>query len=102
MRNKISEIVKSNKKKCDSVNTIQDIRKEQKVNSFTKSIKINEKRKSGERKGKPRLDSDITMIQLKKPVTETQTITVRKFTRRAQIFYIIEEILTLLQSSINK
>ena len=42
------------------------------------------------------------MIQLKKPVTENQTMTVRKFTRRAQIPYIIKEILTLLKSSINK
>ena len=42
------------------------------------------------------------MIQLKNPVTETQKMTVRKFTRRAQIPYIIEEILTLPQSSFNK
>ena len=78
------------------MNTIQDIRKEQKVISLTKSIKINEKRKSGERIGKLGLASDITMIQLKNTTTETQTITVSKFTRRAQILYIIEEMFKLL------
>ena len=102
MRNKMLEISKAKKKKCDSMNIIQDISKEQKVNSFTKSIKIIEKIKSGKRRGKPRLASDITMIQLKKPVTETQTMTASKFTRRAQILYTIEEILTLMQSSFNK
>ena len=35
-------------------------------------------------------------------MTETQSITVSKFTRITQIPYIIEEIITLLQSSINK
>ena len=60
------------------------------------------KRKSGEQRVKPRLASDITMIQLKNPVKETQTMTVSKFTRRAQIPYSIEEILTLLQPSFNK
>ena len=44
---------------------MQDIRKKQKVNSLTKSIKINEKRNSGDQRGKPGLASDITMIQLK-------------------------------------
>ena len=66
------EISTKKKKKCDSVNKIQDIRKEQKLNSLTISIKMNEKRQSGERRGKTRLGSDITMIQLKNPVTETQ------------------------------
>ena len=65
-------------------------------------IKINEKRKSGERRGNPRLASDIKMIQLKNPMTETQTMTVSKFTRITQIPYIIKEILTLLRSSIDK
>ena len=60
------------------------------------------KRKSGERRGTLRVASDIKMIKPKKPVTETQKMTVRKFTRRAQILYIIEEILTLLQSIFNK
>ena len=62
---------------------MQDIRKEQRVNSLTKSIKINEKRKNGERRGNPGLASDITMIELKNSATETQTMNVRKFTRRA-------------------
>ena len=50
MMNKMLEIAKAKKKKFDSVNTMQDIRKEQKLNSFTKSIKINEKERvaSGE------------------------------------------------------
>ena len=39
MSNKMLEIKKSKKKKCDSVNIIQNISKEQKLNSFTKSIK---------------------------------------------------------------
>ena len=39
---------------------------------------------------------------MKNTVTENQTMTVSKFTRRAQISYIIEEILTLLQYSIDK
>ena len=95
------EIEKSKKKKCDSLNKMHYIKREQKVNSFTKSIKINEK-KSGEQRVKPRLASDITMIQLKNPVKETQKMTVSKFKRRAQIPYSIEEILTLLQSSFNK
>ena len=81
---------------------MQDIRNEQKVNSFTKSMKINENIKSGKWRGKPGLAIDITMIQLENPVNETQTMTVSKFKRRAQIPYIIEEILTLLQSSIDK
>ena len=63
---------------------------------------MNENRKSGERRGEPRLASDITMIQLKNSLTETQTVTVSKFTRTSHIPYIIKEILTLLQSSINK
>ena len=41
------------------------------------------KRKSGEQRVKPRLASDITMIQLENPVKETQTMTVSKFARRA-------------------
>ena len=90
------DIAKAKKKKCDWVKTMQNIKKEQKVNSLTKSIKINEKRKSGKRIGKPRLASDITMIQLKNPVTKTQPMTTRKFIRREQIMYIIEEILILL------
>ena len=53
------EIAKAKRKKCDPVNTIQDIMKEQKVNPFTKSIEINEKRESGERRVKPRLDINI-------------------------------------------
>ena len=35
-------------------------------------------------------------------MTETQTMTVRKFTQRSHTSYIIEEILNLLQSSFNK
>ena len=35
-------------------------------------------------------------------MTENQTMTVSKFKRRAHISYIIEEILTLLQYSIDK
>ena len=54
-------------------------------------MKINENRKSIKRKGKPMLASDITMIQLKNPVTETQTMNVRNFTRRAHIPYIIKK-----------
>ena len=46
--------------------------------------------------------SDITMIQLKNTVTETETMTVRKFTRRENITYIIEEILILMRSSIDE
>ena len=45
--NKMLEISKAKKKIFDSVNTMQDIRKEQKLNSFTKLIKINEKIKNG-------------------------------------------------------
>ena len=90
MSNKVLAISKSKKNKCDLVNKIQGIRKEQKLNSLTKSIKINKKRNSGDRRGKNRLSSDIKMIQLKKPVTETQKMIVRKFTRRAHILYIIK------------
>ena len=61
------EIAKAKKKKCDSVNTMQDIRKEQKLNSFIKLIKLNEKINSGDQIGKPRLASDIKTIQLKSP-----------------------------------
>ena len=53
------EISKAKKNKCDSVNTMQDISKEQKVNPFTKSIEINEKIESGERRVNPRLDINI-------------------------------------------
>ena len=84
------------------MNTIQYIRKEQKVNSFAKSIEINGNRKSGNLRGKPRLASDITMMQLKNLMTETQTMNMSKFTIRAHITYIIEEIITLLQYSIDK
>ena len=42
------------------------------------------------------------MIQLKNPVTETQTFSVRKITRTTHITYIIEESLTLLWSSIDE
>ena len=63
------EVAKEKKNKYDSVNTMQYIRKEQKLNSFIKSIKINEKINSGERRGNNHLASDITMIQLKKTVT---------------------------------
>ena len=49
MMNKMLEIAKAKKKKFDSVNTMQDIRKEQKLNSFTKSIKINEKERVASR-----------------------------------------------------
>ena len=65
MRNKVLKIATAKKNKCDSVNKMQDIRKKQKVNSLTKSIKINENRNSGNQRGKPGLASDITMIQLK-------------------------------------
>ena len=68
---------------------MQDIRKDQKVNSLTKSMKIIENRKCVERRGNPRLASDIKVIQLKNPVTKTQKMTVSKFTRRSQIPYII-------------
>ena len=49
-RNKMLEISKAKKKRCDSVNTMQDIRKEQKVNPLTKKIIINDKRKSGKQR----------------------------------------------------
>ena len=77
MGNNMLKITEEKKKKYDSLNTMQDIMKEQKVNSLTKSVKINEKRKIGEQRGKPRLDSYIKMIQLKKPVTKIQTMTVK-------------------------
>ena len=102
MRNKMLEITKSNSKKCDSVNTMKDIRDEQKVNSSTKLIKINEKINIGKRRWKPRLASDITMLQLNNPMTDSQKMTVSKFKRRVQILYITEKNRTLLQSSINE
>ena len=55
----------------------------------------NEQRKSGERRGKPRLATDIEMVDLTKPTSETQNMAINKFIKRAQIVYIIEEILTL-------
>ena len=61
------EIANTKKNKCDSVNAMQDIRKKQKLNSLTKSIKINKKIKSGEQRVNPRLASDIEMIQLENP-----------------------------------
>ena len=46
MRNKMLEIAKAKKKKkFDSVNTMHYVKKEYKVNSFTKLIKIDEKKK---------------------------------------------------------
>ena len=67
MSNNILEIEKAKKNKCDSVNAMQDIRIKQKLNSLTKSIKINKKIKSGEQRVNPRLASDIEMIQLENP-----------------------------------
>ena len=84
------------KKKCDSIQTMNRIRKEQKIESLTKSIERNDKRKSGERRGRARRASDVDMVELRKPVSETQQMGVNNFTRRAQIPYIVEEILTLM------
>ena len=55
----------------------------------------NEQRKSGERRGKPRLATDIAMVDLMKPTSETQNMAINKFIKQVQIPYIIEEILTL-------
>ena len=55
----------------------------------------NEQRKSSERRGKPRLATDIAMVDLTKPTSETQNMAINKFIKRAQKDYIIEEILTL-------
>ena len=46
-------------------------------------MKINKKIECGNQRGKPRLDSDITIIQMKNTVTKTQTMTESKFTIRA-------------------
>ena len=89
------DTAKRKKKKCDSIQTMNRIRKEQKVESLTKAIERNEKRKSGERRGRPRRASDVDMVELRKPVSETQEIGINNFTRRAQIPYIVEEILML-------
>ncbi len=95
IRKKMLIIAKAKKRKLDSVSTMETIRQEQKLESLTKSMEKNELRKSGERRGKPRLASDITMVDLIKPTSETQNMPINKFTRRVQIPYIIEEILTL-------
>ena len=55
----------------------------------------NEQRKRSERRGKPRLATDIAMVDLTKRTSESQNMAINKFTRRVQIPYIIEEILTL-------
>ena len=89
-------IAKAKKQKFDSVNTMEKIQQEQKIESLlTKSMQKNEQRKRGERRGKPRLATDIAMVALTKPTSETQNMAINKFTRRVQIPYIIEEILTL-------
>ena len=89
-------IAKAKKRKFDSVNTMEKIQQEQKIESLlTKSMQKNEQRKRGERRGKPRLATDIAMVDLTKPTSETQNMAINKFTRRVQIPYIIEEILTL-------
>jgi len=92
-------IAKAKKRKFDSVNTMEKIRQEQKIESLlTKSMQKNEQRKRGERRGKPRLATDIAMVDLTKPTSETQNMAINKFTRQVQIPYIIEEILTALRS----
>ena len=95
IRKKVLVTAKKRKKQCDSIQTMNRIRKEQKIESLTKSIERNEKRKSGERRGQARRASDVDMVELRKPVSETQQMGVNNFTRRAQIPYIVEEILTL-------
>ena len=95
IRKKMLEIARSKRRKLDSVNTMEKIRQEQKIESLTKSMQKNEQRKSGERRGKPRLATDIAMVDLTKPTSETQNMAINKFIKRAQIAYIIEEILTL-------
>ena len=92
-------IAKAKKRKFDSVNTMEKIQQEQKIESLlTKSMQKNEQRKRGERRGKPRLATDIAMVDLTKPTSETQNMAINKFTRRVQIPYIIEEILSFLRS----
>ena len=59
-------IATEKKKKYDSVNAMQDIRKERKLNSLTKYYKINKEININEWRGKPGLSSDITMIKLEK------------------------------------
>ena len=81
IRKKMLDTAKRKKKKCDSIQTMNRIRKEQKVESLTKAIERNEKRKSGERRGRPRRASDVDMVELRKPVSETQEIGVNNFTR---------------------
>jgi len=95
IRKKMLDIARSKRRKLDSVNTMEKIRQQQKIESLTKSMQKNEQRKSGERRGKPRLATDIAMVDLTKPTSETQNMAINKFIKRAQKDYIIEEILTL-------
>ena len=95
IRKKMLVTAKKKKKQCDSIQTMNRIRKEKKIESLTKSIERNEKRNSGERRGRASRASDVEMVELRKPVSETQEMGVNKFTRRAQIPYIVEEFLTL-------
>ncbi len=95
IRKKMLIIAKKKKKNCDTIQTMSAIRKEQKIESLTNAIERNERRKSGERRGRARRATDVRMVDLKKPVSETQEMGINNFTRRAQIPYIIAEILTL-------
>ena len=51
----------------------------------------NEQSKSGKWRGKPRLATDITMVDLTKPTCERQNMAINKVTKRIQIPYIIED-----------
>ena len=82
IQKKMLDTAKKKKKKCDSIQTMNRIRKEQKIESLTKSIERNEKQKSGERRGRARQASDVDMVELRKPVSErTQEMGVNNFTR---------------------
>jgi hypothetical protein len=82
------------------VETSASLRSRQATEACTKRLIINDERKQGQRRGKFRDAANVEAVELDMTADETNGMKVNQFTRKAQIKYIIEEILCRKYASI--
>ena len=75
------------------VETSASLRSRQATEACTRRLIINDERKQGQRRGKFRDAANVEAVELDMTADETNGMKVNQFTRKAQIKYIIEEIL---------
>ena len=69
------------------------MRSSQKEDDFTKQLQANQQKKDGIRRGRARDATKKPMLQIEKPVNETQMIMVKNFRKKEHMKFIIAEIL---------